>query len=392
MANFTGTLNSNSVYTMLFNAYRLITTIGDNLSGLDASNAEKYKIQGGDFEDQLVWTYVDILKSRVFDPTDDNVLARENTGTISQQVIKVDKVRQIGLTIPQTFLTKQAFMNPSYFDTFNTVVEGQVSTTRKLYDQRKMDTYIGTTESAIGKQTVTLTLPANDDAEKQNRLRALTVGKEVANIFVNLKDSTRDYNDKGYMEAADRSNFTIYWNSDYINEFRYVDLPTVFHKDNIIDNGETLPARYFGTPLTEANYASFSASAPAAGKPIDSDDGTYVPGAGNANGIVRALEELDVVVSGTTTHVFPGDELPTGAKVYDGTKSVGAKVIIPCYVEDAKVICKIIHKDAIKYASVMETETQFWNPKSHINNRYLTWMFGEPDRLAIRPFVTIKAV
>ena len=79
-------------------------------------------------------------------------------------------------------------------------------------------------------------------------------------------------------------------------------MPTIFHKEGMIQKfeEEVLPSRYFGTVITSSNIASFSASTPAAGKPIDSDDGSYVPGSNHANGCIRSLVEKDEVdVSGT---------------------------------------------------------------------------------------------
>lgn len=357
MANFTGTLNPNSVYSMLFNAYRLITTIGDNLEGLDDSLAKRFKIDGGEYEDQLVWTYVDILKSYVFDPDDTNVLEPGEKVVPKQQTMKVDKVRQISLYIPTNFLTKQAFMNPSYYDTFQTVVEKQVGETRRVYDQRLVDVYVGTTETDVGlqKQTVTLAV-VEGDAEATNRLQATAIAEAIANIYVDMKDSTRDYNDLAYLLSTPKERTFIVWNSLFYNKILKVDLPTIYNKEGLLSEGEVLPSRYFGKPNTAA--------------------GTVAA----ANKTIRSLIETDYTVSGKVTHVFPGDLLPAGA-TYKANET---------YTVDDTVICKIISNDAVKYLSAIETESEFWNPKNYSRNRYLTFMYGDPDRLAVRPFVTLR--
>lgn len=357
MAIFTGKLNANAVYTMLFNAYRLITTIGDNLEGLDDSLAKRFKIDGGLYEDQLVWTYVDILKSYEFDPDELNVLEPGEKVTPAQQSMKVDKVRQISLYIPTDFLTKQSFMKPTYYDTFQTVVEKQVGETRRVYDQRLIDVYIGTEESTKGMQSQTVTLAnVEGDQEATNRLQATAIAEKIANIYVDMKDSTRDYNDMGYLVSTPKSRTFIVWNSVFFNKILKVDLPTIYNKEGLLSEGEVLPSRYFG----KRNAAGGTVAA--------------------SNKTIRSLVEKDYTVDTKIYHVFPGDLLPDKA-VYLANET---------YTVDDTVICKIIDNDAVKYLSAVETSTEFWNPRNSSRNRYLSWMYGEPDRLAIRPFVTLR--
>ena len=200
-----------------------------------------------------------------------------------------------------------------------------------------------------------------------------------------MADTTRDYNDRQYMSAFGKDAVDIIWNTSYYSKMMKVGLPVTFNKDGVLENGRTLPSRYFGTPITTSNYSTYSASTPTAGKPIDSDDGTYVHGSNNANGTLRALAEMDITVGGTTTHVYVRDELPAGAVVY----SSGA-IQIPCFIEDAKVICKIVSKDAVKFVSAIEVSTEFYNPKNHSRQNWLTYMYGGPDRLPEETFTTLK--
>lgn len=380
MAIHSQRLNANTVYSSLFNFVRLVGVLGAKLK-IDDSNAQRYKLDGyGRYEDQLEWISCDVLTSKVFDPTDTNVLATEQKVTPAYKIITVDQVRQIGLTLPTDFLASQAFQNANYFDEIVSLAQSMIQKTRKLYDQRLVDTYIGTTVSTQGKQSQSVTLTgssAQDDT--------LAIAEKVSNILFDMADTTRDYNDRAYMSAFGKEDVEILWNSKYFSKMMKVGLPVTYNKDGVLENGRTLHARYFGTPITTSNYSTYSASTPAAGKPIDSDDGTYVPGSNNANGTLRALAEQDITVSGTTTHVFPGDELPAGAVVY-----ASSEVKIPCYIEDAKVICKIISKDAIKYVSSIETETSFVNGKNHSQNFWLTFMYANPDRLPEETFTTLK--
>ena len=372
-------LNANTVYTSLFNLIRLVGVLGAKLQ-IDDSNASRYKMEGGRYEDTLYWVSCDVLTSKVFDPTDANVLAPEQKVVPAYKTITVDKARQIGLYLPTYFLSSQAFQTAGYFDEFTSLAQSMIQKTKKLYDQRLVDVYLGTTVSATGKQSQTVTLSGSDA-----QADTLAIAEKVSNILFDMADTTRDYNDRQYMSAFGKEAVDIIWNSEYYSKMMKVGLPVTFNKDGVLENGRTLPARYFGTVITTSNYSTYSASTPAAGKPIDSDDGTYVPGSNNANGTLRALAEQDITVSGTDYHVFPGDELPAGAVVY-----ASSEVKIPCYIVDPKVICKIISKDACKYVSAIETETEFVNAKNHSRNMYLTFMYGGPDRIPEETWTTLK--
>ena len=404
MENFTGTLNTNSFYSSLFNAYRLIETYGNSLSALDNSLAEKWKTDGGMYHDKSVWTSMDILPSREWDPSDTNVLAPEMRVKPAQQEIVVNRARQIGL-YTEAYMSKKAWMAPEVFDSFQAVVQAQVGKTKRLYDSRKCNVYAGTTESSVGSQTQTITFLTESgegvtdeatpvtttyaDTEKLNRLKAQMIAQKIADIFVELGDSTRDYNDRGFMDAYSEDQFDIIFNADFYNEILYLDLPTVFHPDRLTKKAKVLPSRYFGDIVASST---------------------------TANGTThRALEEYKIRVDGTGAYdaagtaiknVYPGDLLPTGTPIVATstaeTTGSGSFTIdghaytvtyystVHAYAVSGKKICKIVHKDSCKYLSSFETSTEFWNPKNLTQNRYLTWNFADPDRLAHLPWVSVN--
>lgn len=373
MTNFTGTLNVNAVYAALYNAYRIMGTLGDQLEGLN-DRAGEFKIDGGQYYDQLKWTFSDVLPSREFDPDDANVLAPEAKAPLKEQKMVVDKVRTIGLYMPTSFLTKQAWMSSSYFDEFQGVVESQIGKTRKLYDQRIIDVYLGTTETAIGNQTITIELPTNEDPEKEARLRAQLMARTVARTKGKIKDSTRDYNDLGIMTSYSSDKLKIYWNAEFYDEILYTDLPTIYHKDNLLAEGETLEPRYFG------HINATSGKAGARNTTIRSLlEGDFATSGGNTTFYAKP----SLIPAGATnaTHVLIGDLIPNNASYEANTT----------YTVDPKIICKIVTKDAIKYLSAVETQQEFFNPKNMSRNHYLHFMYGGPDRLGDRPLVTIKA-
>ena len=373
MAAFTGSLNANEFYNGLFNAYKLITTFASELDGLDNSLANKFKADGGAYRDKSVWTSMDILTSRVWDPTDTNVLATEQKVVPVQQEITVDQKRQIAMTTDQ-YLSKRAWMDENSFNSFNSVVQAQVGNTKKVYEQRLVGVATGTMEAEMPSskglgQSQTVAIKSTDAED----LRVRKIGKKIANILVDLKDTTRDYNDYGFMQSYNKDQLMIVWNSGYLNEFNYVDLPVIYHKDGIIDFvGDQLPGRYFGRKVTADDIGS--------GKIIGTD-GAY----DSTKGTLRLTKELTY----NNVHYFPGDKLsPSGSYV----AVVGGLDAKDVYIEDPSIICKIMHKDSIKYLSGFETSTEFFNPKNLTSNRYLTWMYANPDYLRNFPLITLREV
>lgn len=389
---FTGTLNTNEFYAGLFNAYRLITTFSDGLDALDDSLANRFRSDGGMYQDKSVFTDMDVLMSREWDPSDTNVLAPELTVAPVQEEIVVDQKRQLAIYTEQ-FLSKRAWMSPEVFDAFNSVVQSQVGTTKKLYEQRLVDVFIGTESTSIGQQAQSIdvtTAVGSATGEEANRLAAQAIATGMANIMTQVKDSTRDFNDYEFIKAFNESDLMIIWNADHYNKILYTDLPTIYHKEDLLKNGRVLPARYFG-------------SATAAGTANGTTDRAY------GEYKIRTDASGNYSASGTyLTNVFPGDILPSGTPIvahntalttapwtttYNGrgyTFTVYSTV--HAYTEDSSIICKIIHKNGVRYLSSFETSSEFWNPKSLSSNRYLTWMYANPVHLASYPFITVSQV
>ena len=387
MAAFTGQMNSNEFYNALFNAYRLYYMYSDNLRGLDDSLASRYRADGGMYHDQNVFTDLDVLYSRVWNPDDTNVLAPEAVAAPKQQKITVDKFRQIGLYTDE-YLSKRAWMDPTNYDQFRTVVQKQVSETKRVFEQKLVDTFVGIIRNG-GQQDRTLQLPTDEnDAEAQNRLQAQAIAKEIGDVLVKLKDSSNKYNKNGFLKSFNPSEFDIVWNADYYNKILYTDLPTIYHKENLLKEGRDLDSHYFGT-------AALGSATTANGTTIRARREYFIPV--NASGEYAAAGP-------NVFHVFPGDVLPnktpinaTGIDTFtDITSTINGKsrTVSACtsafaYVEDTKVICKLIHKEAIKYLSSFETCSEFWNPKNLTTNRYLTWAYAEPETLDGYPLITI---
>lgn len=393
---FAGSLNRNDFLQGLFNAYALVYLYASNIGDKTNDLSDRFRMDAGDYRDKSVFTDVDVLFSRVWDKTDTNVLATEYKGAYRQEEIVANQYRQIGLTVDK-FLTKQAWMDEGKYDAFRTVILKQISETKRVYEDTMINTYVGV-YSNTGKQTVTVAMPTDADAEKQNKLRAMEVFKDIADIYGDLADYSRDYNLNGFLKKFGQDDLIVLWNKKYVNEFRYVDTPAIYHKDDLIAKGYILNSRYFGDLVTD-----FSTVTTADGISHRATEEMIIP-------VDAKLENYKAPVEGVTNyavHVFCGDLLPKGTPI--GAKAETEKNVmfglpgsqapatdtvytkaVP-YKEDPLKICKIVHKDSVKYLSGITTQTEFINGKNHTFNHYLTWRFAYPKTLKGYPFITVVA-
>ena len=341
-----------------------------------------------------------MLYSRIWDKADTNVLATENKGMYTQQYISVDSFRQIGLTVDQ-FLTKRAWMDAGKYDEFRTVILKQISDTKQVYEDTLVDTFVGVHVSKADAANITVTMPTDADAEKQNRLRAMEVFKTIGDTFNSLADYNRSFNENNYLKRFSEGDCMLVFSDKYANEFRYVDTPTVFHKEDLLAKGKILNRKYFGSPIdSEVTTADGNTHRAVENMliTISASSGEYKAPASGTNAVVQ---------------VFPGDLLPKGTPLTTGEATYNANVAVfftglggsnmgkaftasvctkaNAYVEDNKIICKIIHKDAVKYLSSITTQTEFINGKNHTQNMYLTWGYSYPAALKGYPFITVAA-
>jgi len=373
------TLTANDIFGSLGNMIISQQVFADNF-GKHQTLVDKARVDGSLFGDRKLYYAVNALKTVAWakDNEAGNLLSLDRPGDPKVQAIVIDKFRQIRLTI-DNYLTKRAWADEGAFSSFTGVMLGQMRETKRMYDGTSYNAYIGCNEaSSATVHSKSITLSGTNDGQ--------TIAESIANLLVDMGDYSKAYNDYAFYRSYSSDQIKVVWNAKYVNKIKKVDTPTIYHREGLVDklDEDVMPAKYFGTVITASNYSDYSAATPAAGKPIDSDDGTYVPGANNANGTLRAYEECDVTVSGTTTHLFPGEELPANAVVYSSSK-----VQIPCYIEDAKVICKVLVK-LPPYMSAFEVATSFFNPRSLTENHYLTFGHNTISYLKNFPFITIK--
>lgn len=359
MPNFTGTLNANEIFAGIYNMIISQEVFADNIYDTKASLVDMSRVDGGLYGDTKLYYATDALKSTKWgnDAEATNLLKLNRPASPKCQSIELDNFRQISLTV-DNYLTKRAWATEGAFASFNSIMLGWIRDTKRIYDSTTFNAYIGTAQSTVGKQTITVTLPTDTNAEAQARLRAQTIAKEMSNLLVNLEDVSRDYNDYGFIRSYNSDSLIAVWNAAAVNEITKMDVPTIFHKDNLINKlGEyTLPARYFGDVNTGAKEG----------------DGSTV----------RSLIEQDITkASNPDVHVFAGDLIPVGYTAPTGTT----------YTVNPKILFKVMHKRSVPYMSAFEVGTSFFNAKSLTENHYLTWGHNTIEYLKNYPMITVKS-
>ena len=392
----TYSLNVNEIYASLFNLIIAEQVFADNIKGKNSKLMNEAKAEVGLYGDSKNYWSTDVLKSHAWgnDSEASNLLALDRGPAPKGQRIVINVFRQIRLTTDQ-YLSKRAWMSEGAFGQFISVMKGWISETKKVYDETTYNAFIGT---AISTATInTLNIDLGDTSghplyqltgTEKAKMKAMLISQNLADLFDDLGDVSRKYNAHAFLRSYSEDDIKVVWNKKYINQIRKVDLPTIFHKDGLMEKFTeySLPSRYFGTPITSTNVGTYSASTATTGKPLAGSGApyTYTPGSNNANGTVRTLVETDITVGGTTTHLFAGDELPAST-------SVTSAMLGTIYIEDSSVICKVMTK-LPPFMSAFQVGTSFFNPRSLTDTEFLTFGHNTLEVILDSAYVTVKEV
>ena len=376
---FTGTLNQNEIFAALYNMIISQQVFADNIYDTKSTLADMSRVDGTLYGDTKLYYSTDVLKS--FEWTNDaeaqNLLKLHRPEAPECQAITIDQFRMIPITV-DNYLSKRAFATEGAFSAFNSQMLGWMRDTKKVYDATLFNSFVGTHQAGLeddgkgAKQNLTIALPAEPDGvddyntEAYNRLVAQTIATEMANLIVDLEDVSRDYNDYGNLRSYNVNDLVFVWNAEWVNKIKKLDLPTIFHKDGLIDKfaQHTLPARYFGN--------------------VNTSGGTT----GGTNLTIRSLIEKDYntvepdkVGYDASKHIFPGDLLPTNT-AYNANET---------YSEDGSIVFKVYHKNSVPFMTAFETGTEFFNPRSLTSTHYLIWGYNALESIKNYPFITAKA-
>ena len=397
-APFSG-LNANELYTAIKNMIISQQVFADNIKGTTSTLADMFRVDGSLYGDTKLYYSTDVLGTHPF-PTSKTAKAADAANLLAPswaddpfcQKVTIDVFRQVRITTEE-YISKRAWSTEGAFAQFNSVLLGWLSQTKKVYDSTLINAFVGAETASLNGQskTISLTETASDpsEIEAQNRIYAEAVAKEVADVFVELTDINR-MNDLSYLRSYDKSDLVVVWNADVVNKIKKYDLPSLFHKEGLIDKFEeiVLPGRYFTTAqsatLTISTYAAASYD-------------------------IYANEEMDVKYVNSSKnrvlHYFPGDKISKTIQALDGTTTL----TVTSYTDDTDstaqttfkantyrkaptnaVACKIIHKSAVPFMSAFETSSAFVNSRILATNNYLTYGHNTLVRLYDKPWVTIS--
>lgn len=391
-STFTGQLNANEITASLFNMIISIRTFADPIQDGYSSLVDAARVEGGEYGDTKLYVSTDALVSRPFgaDANAGNLLKLHRPPAPKVEKITISVFRQIAVTTDQ-YLSKRAWGSASAFSEFQSVVLAWIDTTKRVYETTLYNVFVGTEISsqtagaaivAAQNRTVTLTdrtgMTDATELEAASRLDAMTIGEHMANLMVDLKDCLRVFNDYGLLRAYSPAGLKVVWNAAAFNKIRRVDLPTIFHKDGILEELDqtVLPSRYFGTRTSAAVAAA-------------SNDGTY-----------RAVYEEDyaTAANAAVTHVFPGDLIPASTSLVTALNDNGTAASVDAsgipaghaYVVDSSILFKIVSKEDMPIMSQMAAGTSFFNAASLTTNQYLTWGHNVLAHLSEFPLITVK--
>ena len=201
MPKFTGTLNSNEIFSAIYNMIISQQVFSDNIKGTASSLVDRARVDGTLYGDTKLYYATDVLKSAPWgaDLEAANLLNLYRPEAPECQAIELNVFRQICLTV-DNYLSKRAWSTEGAFGQFNSVMKGWITDTKRVYDSTIYNSYIGTTESAIGKQTIEVDVTsavAGLNGEEKARVKAGVLGESMAKLVSRLKDISRDYNDYG---------------------------------------------------------------------------------------------------------------------------------------------------------------------------------------------------
>ena len=371
------TLNQNTVISSLVNMIISQELTFTGLNNTNSSLADMSRVDGTLYGDTKEYIATDVSKTYDWlnDAEASNLLKLHRPVLPDVQTITINQYRMIPMTVSQ-YLDKQAFMNEGAFSQFNSQVLAWVSLTKKIYDATLFNSFVGThvagLDSVGTKQNLTIALPAEPqtadevNTEAYNRIVAQTVAQAMADLIVDLEDVNRDYNDYGNLRSYNANDLVFVWNSEWVNKIKKTDMPTIFHKEGLIDKfaQHTLPARYFGTVNTSGGTTA--ATNTTIRSLIEKDYNTVEP---SASGYDAAK------------HIFPGDLLPNNT----------AYLANETYTEDGTIVFKVYHKNSVPFMTAFETGTEFFNPRSLTSTHYLIWGYNDLESLKNYPFITAKA-
>jgi hypothetical protein len=359
------TLNVNEIQAYWHNMIISIEMLGFKNEDDFSSLVSRAKVDGSLYGDTKVYRPVVITRTTEWNgyAEADKLLELEYQKQPEEQTLELDVFRKIVLTTDK-ILSKRAFHDAGTFGEYISIIDATIRQTKDVYDETTYNAFIGTHKSSVQPDYEIDVTSAIGSAtgEEANRLEAQEIARSIANLAVKMKNINREYNDYKIIRKNNLSSLVVVYNSDYVNKITKVDLPTIFHKDGLLEikTENILPSTYFGDVNAETTKG----------------DGKTV----------RALEELEFNTVAPqnssydqSKHVFAGELVPVDCEAPAGKS----------YTVNNNVIAKVMDVKSVPFMSGFEVGSDFFNPRSQTTTKFLIWGHNTLDYIKEKPFFNI---
>lgn len=380
-------LNQNTITAALFNMIISQQVFDSKVASTEL--ADKFRVDGTLFGDTKLFHSFDIGSPEDWlnDGEAPNLLALNRNKSGKTQSITMGIYKMISITIDQ-YLSKQAFTSEGAFAEYTSFLTGSLRKIKRVYDRSLVNNKIGTLTPSTERCDIIIETPKGSTSEETNRLEAQTVAAEVVVLKADLEDNNRDFNALGYLRSYPADELMAIWNVKQHAKITKLDLPHIFHKNDVSNNGFTeydLPEKWFGIAAT-VNLTLLSTKA-ASGKYRIMVSGWY--------DVTTSSMTLLQKPTDKSVFLWAGDAVPYVGQTYND--EVRRKEITVTstsinkdyyYVVDETIAFMLIHKDALPFMSGFETGTEFWNARSLTSNQYL--IFGHNPLEFIEEYPRIR--
>ena len=368
---FDGQLNSNEIYSALFNLRILFQKLAPQTVRRDEIIALLDKAVGM-YGDTGVLYGMDITGTYDFenDAEASKLLAINRNKSQKIEKFTIDHWRQTDVTV-DAYLSKRAFLDEGNFAIFNGYLVGTLSQNFDAFETGFVKASLGTYESPIVACNINVTMPAADGTEATERIRAAAIKKAIMDLEDDMKDNQRKYNGYGFYGSYDWNDMTPVFNSKYVNEINAQAIYQTFNPEYLksANGSRKWTPKWFGSVVT------------ANGKTTATNSNVYSLIEQNSDGTKNLVLTPEQQTAGVY-RIFPGDLLPNSFNYLKGE----------AYTRKDNVIAKIFFPEYIYYMTGYEQGEMFHNARSGTDNHYLRKGHSDVMVSKFRPFITLTEV
>ena len=368
---FDGQLNSNEIYSALFNLRILFQKLAPQTVRRDEIIALLDKAVGM-YGDTGVLYGMDITGTYDFenDAEASKLLAINRNKSQKIEKFTIDHWRQTDVTV-DAYLSKRAFLDEGNFAIFNGYLVGTLSQNFDAFETGFVKASLGTYESPIVACNINVTMPAADGTEATERIRAAAIKKAIMDLEDDMKDNQRKYNGYGFYGSYDWNDMTPVFNSKYVNEINAQAIYQTFNPEYLksANGSRKWTPKWFGSVVT------------ANGKTTATNSNVYSLIEQNSDGTKNLVLTPEQQTAGVY-RIFPGDLLPNSFNYLKDE----------AYTRKDNVIAKIFFPEYIYYMTGYEQGEMFHNARSGTDNHYLRKGHSDVMVSKFRPFITLTEV